>query len=120
MRAARRLTALGAPTGAAIEVATESGRQECSKVAVSPDGTFSVVWADPAAASKGEEDVLHAARYEADGDLASDFARGGATRDYQLDPERRRAARTARSSSYTRKGPEESVFRRAASRRMAT
>jgi hypothetical protein len=34
-----------------------SATQEFSRVAISPDGTFTVVWADPAAASGGEEDI---------------------------------------------------------------
>ena len=113
---ARRLTALGAPTGAAIEVATESGTQEFSKVAVSPDGTFSVVWADPAAASNGEEDV-YMARYEADGDLIDDFA-VVAPADYQLDPDVAALPDGTLVVVYADRA--EKMSRRAASRRMAT
>jgi len=48
---AQRLTAAGSPTGPAIPVNDEDGTQEFSRVAISPDGTFTIVWADPAAAS---------------------------------------------------------------------
>jgi len=54
-------------------------------VAISPDGTFTVVWADPAAASGGEEDI-YMSRYEADGDLIDDLP-VVARADYQLDPD---------------------------------
>jgi hypothetical protein len=83
--AAQRLTAAGSPTGAAIAVDDAAGTQEFSRVAVSPDGTFTVVWADPAAASGGQEDI-YMARYEADGDLVDDLA-VVARADYQLDPD---------------------------------
>jgi len=80
---AQRLTAAGSPTGAAIAVEDGAGTQEFSRVAVSPDGTFSVVWAD--APSGGQEDI-YMARYEPDGDLIDDFA-VVARADYQLDPD---------------------------------
>ncbi len=82
---AQRLTATGSPTGAVIPVDDAAGTQEFSRVAISPDGTFTVVWADPAAASGGEEDI-YMARYEADGDLIDDVA-VVARADYQLDPD---------------------------------
>ena len=82
---ARQLTAAGSPTGPVIEVADEAGTQELSRVAVSPDGTFSVVWADPAAADEEQEDI-YMARYDDGGDLIDDFA-VVARADYQLDPD---------------------------------
>ena len=82
---ARRLTAAGAPTGAVIHVDDEAGTQELWRVAVSPDGTFTIVWADPEAAAGGEDDI-YMSRYEADGDLIDDFA-VVARPDYQLDPD---------------------------------
>ena len=80
---ARRLTAAGSPTGATIAVEDGAGTQEFSSVAVSPDGSFSIVWAD--APSGGEEDI-YMARYEAGGALIDDFT-VVARDDYQLDPD---------------------------------
>lgn len=82
---ARRLTAAGDPTGPLIEVDDAAGTQEFSSVAISPDGTFSIAWADPAAASGGEDDI-YMSRYEADGELIDDFA-VVARADYQFDPD---------------------------------
>ena len=83
---AQRLTAAGSPTGPAIAVIDGSGTQEFSRVAVSPDGTFTIVWADPAAASGGQEDI-YMSRFEADGDLIDDDLAVVARADYQLDPD---------------------------------
>ena len=82
---AQRLTAAGSPTGPAIPVNDEDGTQEFSRVAISPDGTFTIVWADPAAASNGEEDI-YMSRFEADGGFIDDLA-VVARADYQLDPD---------------------------------
>ena len=100
---AQRLTAAGSPTGPAIAVIDGSGTQEFSRVAVSPDGTFTIVWADPAAASGGEEDI-YMSRYEADGDLideTSPWWRAPTTSSIPTSP----PCPTGRSWSRSRTGP---------------